>query len=241
MGWCARDAEDAVAVEVFSEWVEGELAGAVARGDERDLGVEGDHAFEDAGDFVDGGPGVGGLVGGGDAELAFAVVAEAAGFEDGGEADFADGSVERDEVVDGGEGSDLEAAVEEEVFFEEAVLRGGDGARVGEEGRPWRTCASMFSLSMVRRSTDFANSATACGLLRSTGRTGATCSAQSPGRPAQRMSAWTAGAASASMRASWPAPRMPTRGWRAVVMRVELGCVGLGWRGRCRFASGGRC
>ena len=81
----------------------------------------------------DGGPGFGGLIGGGEAELAFAVVAEAAGFEDGGEADFADGCVERDEVVDGGEGCDLEAAVEEEVFLEEAVLRGGDGARVGEE------------------------------------------------------------------------------------------------------------
>src|SRR5215472_11891539 len=85
---------------------------------------------------------------------------------------------------------------------------------LGKSGRSWRTCASMFSLSMVRRSTLRANSATACGELRSTGRMGATCSAQSPGRPAQRMSAWMAGAASASMRASWPAPRMPTRGGR---------------------------
>ena len=130
---CARDAEDAVAVEVFGERIEGELADAAARGDEGDFGVERDHAFEDAGDVVDGGPGFGGLIGGGEAELAFAVVAEAAGFEDAGEADFADGCVERDEVVDGSEGRDLEAAVDEEMFFEEAVLRGGDGARVGVE------------------------------------------------------------------------------------------------------------
>src|ERR1700761_215363 len=120
-------------MEVFGERVEGELADAVARGDEGDLGVEGDHAFENAGRAVDGGPGFGGLVGGGEAELAFAVVAEAAGFEDGGEADLADGGVERDKVVDGSEGRDLEAAVDEEVFFEEAVLRYADGACVGEE------------------------------------------------------------------------------------------------------------
>src|SRR5581483_4964697 len=65
--------------------------------------------------------------------LPLAVVAEAARFEDGGKADFVDGSVQRDEVVDRSEGGDLQAAVDEEMLFEEAVLGGGDGACVGEE------------------------------------------------------------------------------------------------------------
>ena len=41
--------------------------------------------------------------------------------------------MEGDEVVDGSEGCDLEAGVDEEMFFEEAILGDSDGARVGVE------------------------------------------------------------------------------------------------------------
>ena len=79
------------------------------------------------------GPGGGGFVDVRETDLAAAVVAETAGLEDGGCADGVEGVVEIAQALDGGVRCGGNALLAEEVLFEEAVLRDGDGLGVRVE------------------------------------------------------------------------------------------------------------
>ena len=126
-------AQNARAMDVFGERIEGDVAAPVAGGDERNFPVETHHAFENAGCAAGVGPGGGGLVDVRETDLAAAVVAEATGLEDGWRADGVEGVVEIAQAIDGSVRCRGNALLAEEVLFEQTVLRDGDGASVGVE------------------------------------------------------------------------------------------------------------
>jgi hypothetical protein len=109
---------------VFHERVDGGFSIAGADGEDGEFAREGDEALEDEFCGRQLGLGFGDVVGGAKNPLAFAVVAHARCFQDGGEADCFYGSVEFGGTRNGDEFSGGDAEFAKELFLGEAVLGG---------------------------------------------------------------------------------------------------------------------
>jgi hypothetical protein len=120
----AGQVEDVVLVIVFDYTVMDELAVGAAGGDYGDLTIEVDQLFEDARLALCPAPGLFGGRRGVDFRLALAVVAEAGGLENTGDAEGGDGRFKFGERVHLAKGGEREAVFYEELFFAEAVLGG---------------------------------------------------------------------------------------------------------------------
>src|ERR1700682_159786 len=127
-----REAEDAVAVVVFHERVNGGFA--IARADRKDgeFASEGDETLEDQFYGRQLGPGFRDVLRGAKSPLAFAVITHARCFQDGGKAERFYGGVEFAGIRNGGEFGGGDAEFAEEILFGEAVLRGFESG--GGEG-----------------------------------------------------------------------------------------------------------
>ena len=119
---------------VFDERIDGGFAGDGTNSEDGEFAGEGDEAFEDQ---RDGGKfllGFRDVFGRSKNPLAFAIVAEAAGFQDGGEAELFHGGVEFLRFRDGNKFGGGDAEFLEELLFVEAILRGFEGGGRGIDG-----------------------------------------------------------------------------------------------------------
>src|SRR5882762_6722768 len=121
---CERKTENAVAMEVLDERINGGFAVAGANCEDGKLARERYEAFENVRNGGQPGLGFRNIFGASENPLAFAVVAHAAGLQRGGQAELLDGSIEfirfRDRNKFGGGDSEFL----EKLFFLETVLRG---------------------------------------------------------------------------------------------------------------------
>src|SRR5713101_7112954 len=125
---------------VFDERVDGRFPIARAGGEDGEFASKGDKALENEFYGRQLGLGFGDVLCGAKNPLAFAVVAHARGFQDGGKAERFYGGVKFGGIRNGGEFGGGDAEFAEEIFFGEAVLGGFesggrriDGNALGEE------------------------------------------------------------------------------------------------------------
>src|SRR5216683_7803244 len=118
------EAEDAAAVVVFDERVDGRFPIARADGEDGEFASKGDKALENEFYGRQLGLGFGDVLCGAKNPLAFAVVAHARGFQDGGKAERFYGGVKFGGIRNGGEFGGGDAEFAEERLFGEAVLGG---------------------------------------------------------------------------------------------------------------------
>lgn len=119
-----REAEDAAAVMVFDERVDGGFSGAGTDGEDGEFAGEGNKLFENQTYARKFRFGFGDVFGSAKNPLALAIVAHATGFEDGGKAERIYGGFEFGRVRDRSEFGGGDAEFAEERFFGEAILRG---------------------------------------------------------------------------------------------------------------------
>ena len=129
----ARDFQNVVAVLVLGHLETFDLAVAAARGDDRDLALEIDEAFEDAGRVLQRAPGGDRIAAFRDLGLALAVIAKPAGLQHGRQAGQRDAVGQLRRAVDRRvrRGRDLQRA--DEILFDQPVLRRLQHLRVGQD------------------------------------------------------------------------------------------------------------
>src|SRR5687768_10677021 len=131
----AREAQNAAAMHVEAQWIEGELAAQPARADDRDLVVERHEILVEQGRLSELVPGAVDVRLLAQHRLALAVISEAAGLEYAGEPDAFDGRIEirarpDRRVLRGGDAEQLERAL-----LGQPILRGGQRAQWRRDAR----------------------------------------------------------------------------------------------------------